>query len=130
MGYKVAAELVDDYVGPIAIDSEGILWVASSKGLSRFDGTNWATYTTDDGLADNSINSIAIDSEGNKWFFYGYDGKGVSKFDGTNWTTYTESDGLIDNRVLSIGIDSEGNKWFGTRAGLSFLGDPTTVIID
>ena len=117
----------------IAIDSEGNKWFAygfSGEGVSKFDGTNWTTYTTDDGLADNNVDYIVIDQEGIKWFVYGYNAKGVSKFDGTNWTTYTESDGLINNRVLSIGIDSEGNKWFGTRAGLSFLGDPATFQID
>ncbi len=38
------------------------------KGVSKFDGTNWTTYTTADGLADNAVYAIAIDAQGNKWF--------------------------------------------------------------
>ncbi len=37
-------------------------------GVSKFDGTNWTTYTTTDGLAFNFVNAIAIDAQGNKWF--------------------------------------------------------------
>ena len=101
-----------DKVQSIAIDSGGNKWFGTwEKGVSKFDGTNWTTYTAYDGLVSNRVLSIAIDSEGNNWF--GTDG-GISKFDGTNWTTYTTSDGLAGKNVTSIEIDSEGNKWFGT----------------
>jgi streptogramin lyase len=97
---------------------EGNIWIGTcDAGVSEFDGANWTTYTTSDGLANNRINIIAIDAEGNKWF--GSEGGGVSRFDGTNWTTYTTSDGLIDNRVYAIAIDKESNKWFGTYRVIS-----------
>ena len=38
------------------------------RGVSKFDGTNWTTYTTSDGLVGNYVRAIAIDKEGNKWF--------------------------------------------------------------
>jgi len=78
--------------------------------VSKFDGTNWTTYATANGLVSNKVYSIAIDGEGNKWF--GTDA-GVSKFDGINWTTYNTTNGLLCNEVHSIAIDSKGNKWFG-----------------
>ena len=124
--FTTADGLVDNIVQSIAIDSEGNKWFGTSGGVSKFDGKNWTTFTTDDGLAYNEAPFIVIDPEDNKWIGYGYYAKGVSKYDGTNWTTYTESDGLVDDRVLSIAVDSAGNKWFGTRAGLSFLGNPVT----
>ncbi len=37
-------------------------------GVSKFDGTIWTTYTTADGLANDTITAIAIDAQGNKWF--------------------------------------------------------------
>ena len=47
----------------------------------KFDGTNWTTYTTAEGLAYNIVFSVAIDAEGNKWFGTG---AGVSKLDDSN----------------------------------------------
>jgi len=47
-------------------------------GVSKYNGAQWTTYNTTNGLADNNVTSIAFDILGNKWFgTY----KGVSKFD-------------------------------------------------
>jgi ligand-binding sensor domain-containing protein len=117
--------LASDHVSKIAIDAEGNKWFGTDGGVSKFDGTTWTTYTTEDGLANNDVYAIAIDAEGNKWFgCYSYVSNvgfigGVSKFDGTTWTTYTTADGLASNVVSAIAIDAEDNKWFGTEAGVS-----------
>ncbi len=64
----------------IAIDAQGNKWFGTYKGgVSKFDGTNWITYTTEDGLAGNIVCAIAIDAQGNKWF--GTDA-GVSQLSG------------------------------------------------
>ncbi len=62
--FTSADGLVNNIVFSIAIDSAGNKWFGTSEGISRFDGTNWTSYTTDG----NNVNSIAIDSEGNIWF--------------------------------------------------------------
>ena len=92
-------------------------------GVSKFDGTAWTTYTTDDGLADNWVNAIAVDGAGNPWF--GTWGGGVSKFDGTTWTTYTTTDGLVSNDVTASTVDGAGNIWFGTGGGVSEYTPPS-----
>ena len=59
-----------DEVSSIVIDSNGNKWFAygnDGKGITKFDGTNWTTYTESDGLIDDRVLSIAIDSTGNKW---------------------------------------------------------------
>ena len=43
------------------------MWFGTSGGLSRYDGQNWTTYTTEDGLVDNYVESIAQDWEGDLW---------------------------------------------------------------
>jgi ligand-binding sensor domain-containing protein len=109
--------LASNIVYAIAIDAQGNKWFGTIDGVSKFDGTNWTTYTRVMGLPSNSIRAIAIDAQGNKWF--GTRG-GVSKFDGTNWTTYdtaTTSHGLANNYVYAVAIDAQGNKWFGTYGG-------------
>ncbi|MFC1558813.1 two-component regulator propeller domain-containing protein [candidate division KSB1 bacterium] len=105
------------HVYAVAIDSNGNKWFGTEYGVCKYDGTNWTTYTTANGLADNDVRSIAIDEQGNKWFG-SYNG-GVSKFDDTNWSIYTTTDGLVHNRVRTIAVDSDNTMWFGTWDGLS-----------
>ena len=45
-------------------------------GVNKFDGTNWTTYTTADGLASNGVSAIIEDHNDNLWFGTG---GGVSK---------------------------------------------------
>lgn len=72
------------------------------------------TYTTEDGLANNSVNSIAIDTQGIIWF--GTDA-GISKYNETSWTNYITTD-IYSNHINAIVIDALGNKWFGTGWGV------------
>jgi hypothetical protein len=92
--------------------------------VSRYDGVNWTTFTTADGLADDAVWAITEDGKGNLWF--GTFGGGVSHYDGVAWTTYTAEDGLADDRVVVITEDSRGNLWFGTGSGVT-LHEPDRV---
>ena len=97
-------------------DSEGNLWFATQGGgVSKYDGKSFITYTTKQGLANNSVRSIAEDKNGNLWF--GTYGGGVSKYDGKSFITYTTEQGLANNSVLSIAEDKNGNLWLGTDGG-------------
>ena len=99
----------------IAVAPDGSVWFGRfDKGVSRFDGQTWTTYTTHDGLASNLVEGIAATPDGALWF--GTLG-GVSRFDGQTWTTYTVDDGLADNSVISIAVTPDGALWFGTRDG-------------
>ncbi|MBN1293203.1 MAG: T9SS type A sorting domain-containing protein [Candidatus Latescibacteria bacterium] len=102
----------------IAVDRNNVKWFGTSSGVSSFDGTEWKTYTTDDGLVKNNVTVIAVDRNNIKWF--GTD-RGVSSFDGTVWETYTKNDenGFLSNNILGIVVDSENNKWFATSKGIS-----------
>ena len=93
-------------------DRQAYLWLGmNSEGFCRYDGAEFTTYTTDDGLADNGVMAICEDSKGNLWFGTP---DGVSCFDGQRFTNYTTDDGLADNHVGAILEDSQGRLWFGT----------------
>jgi serine phosphatase RsbU (regulator of sigma subunit)/ligand-binding sensor domain-containing protein len=98
-------------------DSQGYLWIGTTAGLCRYDGTEFITYTTADGLADNGVRALCEDSQGRLWI--GAGGGGVSCFDGKRFTIYTAADGLADNRVSAICEDSQRRLWIGTDRGLS-----------
>jgi len=110
----------------LCVDHGGAVWCGTVwDGVMRFDGSAWASYTRDDGLADNWIRSIAIAPDGAVWIggyhAYGphwgqqfYAG-GVSRFDGDAWTTYTEKDGLASDAVKCIAVGDDGTVWAGAE---------------
>ncbi len=62
-------------------DKQGFIWIATSKGVSRFDGNRFENFTMENGLPDNEVIIIREDAIGRIWFitFTGplafYDGK-------------------------------------------------------
>jgi hypothetical protein len=49
-------------------DKKGFLWIASDKGVSRYDGTKFTNFTLEDGLPENCIIRMFEDPEGRIWF--------------------------------------------------------------
>jgi ligand-binding sensor domain-containing protein len=48
-------------------DKDGFLWFGTETGLSRFDGTHFKNFFTDDGLPSNEIIQLFTDSRGRIW---------------------------------------------------------------
>lgn len=94
----------------IAIDNSDNVWVGTyDSGVYKFDGNNWAHFTTKDGLISNTIKSIAIDTAENIWFGTN---EGVSKFE-TKDTSTTDSRLTIEH----------------TQKELSLFPNPATIIV-
>lgn len=55
-------------------DKKGNIWVATDRGISRFNGYEFVNYTTEDGLTDNTVFTMKEDYKGRIWF-HGYNGK-------------------------------------------------------
>ena len=62
-------------------DSKGYIWVATVKGVSRFDGNTFENFTVENGLPDNEILFLREDKKGRIWFI-SFTGP-LSYFDGT-----------------------------------------------
>ena len=73
------------------------------------------TYTTADGLVQNSVNRIVRDSRGFLWFCTD---EGLSRFDGYTFTNYTAADGLPYPIVKSFLETRSGVYWVGTYYGV------------
>ncbi|MDA0745307.1 MAG: hypothetical protein O2954_02240 [bacterium] len=91
---------------------DGAMWFGTDRGVSRYDGETWKTFTTVDGLAGNDVLALLQSQDGAMWF--GTFDSGVSRYDGETWKTFTASDGLADNQILSIFQARDGAMWFGT----------------
>jgi len=103
-------------VGQALQDQRGYLWVGDNSGLHRYDGTEFVSYTTDNGLASNDVTAVYEDRQGKLWIGTS---DGISCFDDDWVTNYTTDDGLVHNRVGAICEDHEGRLWFGTPNGVS-----------
>lgn len=94
-------------------DRGGNLWFGTDgEGAHKYDGREFTSYTTRNGLAGNMVRCIAGDRRGRIWI--GTDGHGVSCIDGATFRTYTKANGLNNDRVYEILEDRAGNIWFST----------------
>ena len=115
--------------------SNGILWVVTYFGMSRYDGTSWKGYFDhDSGLASNFINFVKADGD----VAFICTDEGLSSFNGTEWITYKKSgsggqrvyykDGQSSTKTdasgiaheFTMGVDFQGDDiWVATSYGLS-----------
>lgn len=128
--------LVHDVTSAVAV-AEGVLWVGTYFGLSRYDGRRWRSYSADDsGLAGDFIN--ALQARGDV-VWIGTD-QGLSRFDSTTWHTWSRADsgahelrittpdggrrvlappsGPASNTIYGIALADDGI-WLATAEGLS-----------
>ncbi len=63
-------------------DNKGRIWIATDRGVARFDGYEFQTFDKKDGLPTNTILNMFKDSQGRLWFC-GYDGSLTKWEDGT-----------------------------------------------
>jgi ligand-binding sensor domain-containing protein/serine phosphatase RsbU (regulator of sigma subunit) len=85
-------------------DSKGFIWLGSSKGLSRYDGSRFEYFLGDDFLTNSIIYEIYEDKKGHIWIGT-FDG--LVRFDGKNWLKI-----LGVRNVRQIIEDKEGRLYF------------------
>jgi ligand-binding sensor domain-containing protein len=112
-------------------DKEGFMWFATENGLSRFDGKNFQTFTTKDGLPDNEILKLFVDSKGRVWIMpfkaslcYYFNGK---IYDKTNDTLLAKISLLT--YATDMAEDKSGNLFIAEeRRWYTILGNRTVRI--
>ncbi|MBN1552744.1 hypothetical protein JW979_14820 [bacterium] len=139
--YTVSEGLADQNIKEVFIDAGGDIWIGTTEGVQRFNGSLWTTYNTSNSLLpNNTVYSITQDLSGTMWFGTG---SGCAAFDGVTWTAYTNLGGATDVAVRGIGVDSLNQIWtannpnsYGDPGGVSrfdgsvwtlFDPDPTTI---
>jgi ligand-binding sensor domain-containing protein len=117
--------LENNSIKELAIDLDGIVWIATEGGLNYW---NRGTVAYQFGLLSNSVNSIEVDVRNNKWFGTAA-GVSVLAADGYSWTHYsTDTHPLVSDNVTSFGFDLEtGKVYIGTTNGLSLLETPFSM---
>ena len=122
--YSLEDGLPSSEVYRVEQDADGNMWFATDAGVSVFDGYTFLTYTTENGLTDNSILYFYNDQSGRKWMIplnnrlcYFEDGKVVE---------YKWNDRIIEtignSIIYDFAVDSNGTVYCG------FKGDGLLVV--
>jgi len=114
-----------EHVLHIAFDANDNMWLGTTTGLWKFDGTTWTNWNeSNSNIAADYVSAIDFDADNNiyisayntfSWPYYG----GFSYFDGTGNTFTTFLDGsspLAHKQVEDIAVDTFGNVWTLTQS--------------
>ncbi|MFO7935180.1 MAG: two-component regulator propeller domain-containing protein [Bacteroidales bacterium] len=117
-------------VKAVYVDSYGVKWFGTSRGLYRYDNLTWSYYTENDHLAGNRVNALTFEESAYGPELWVATGKGVSvtafDIDGiTGSTSYTVEDGVLDTAVSDVAVDSYHHKYFGSESGITWFRDGT-----
>jgi signal transduction histidine kinase/ligand-binding sensor domain-containing protein len=121
---RVANDGLDRDVVYALAGGKGELWIGRQRGgltQLRSDGDIFEskTWTSAEGLAEDSVYSVYLTRDGTVWA--GTLSAGVSMLKDGRFTNYTVAHGLASNTVASVLEGSDGTMWFATPSGLSAL---------
>ncbi len=118
--YTEADGLADKEVYAISQDSSGILWLATSRGVSTFDGKKFNNFSQQRNFADLKCRAILVDQKNRIWI--GTEGEGLKLYDGNSYRQFQPWDGIEGNLIQDIVEDSLGNIWVAMMdAGIARL---------
>lgn len=102
-----------NWVTGLAKDNSGNIWIGTNDvGLVKFDGVNFTTYNTTNGLPSNTI--TCVETIGNQ--IYIGTKSGLSRFDGSAFTNYNVANGLLpSDTVTCIKAETPGLIWLGGK---------------
>ena len=115
--WRVQDGLPEDTVQALAQSRDGFLWVGTTGGLARFDGSNFTVFDQNStpGFQANSIFCILPARDGSLWL--GSEGSGLLHYTHGDLERYGAAQGLADGFVRSI-LEDAGILWIGTDNGL------------
>lgn len=92
-----------------------VVWIAGQGGLTRFDGTTWATFDSSTiGISGQPV-SLSRDGKGGFWVLTN---EGASHFNGATWTLVPRATLISTGALLhTITADASGTIWVGTGGG-------------
>lgn len=126
---RANANLPDNHIRALALDSSGYLWIGTQyEGFGKFDGNLCQVYNTRNSPLpfDQWNMEIEVDTEGKIWIG---SLKYLVKFNGTNWVSYETGNPLSAYYSINdIFFDRNGSEWIAASWGVGrFNGDSVIV---
>lgn len=115
--WRVQDGLADQVVQAIAEGSDHYLWVGTTRGLWRFDGTTFTPYAGK--FAESfrhGVTCLNVARDGSLWI--GTEGSGAFRMRGAEIQAFGASAGLTNPIVRAIKQDASGTMWIGTDLGI------------
>jgi ligand-binding sensor domain-containing protein/signal transduction histidine kinase len=116
--WRTDAGLPGNEIRSVIQSRDGYIWIATAKGLVRFDGVTFTRFSPSEKMQTKAIYPTTMfeDQERNLWI--GSWGVGLFKLRDGEFTRYTKRDGLPSYVVFTFCEDKENNLWIGTEEGL------------
>ena len=90
-------------------DAQGVLWVGTRAGLSRFDGKSITSFTSEDGLPGNNVAGLTSDAAGGLWI--ACENGGLTRFDGHKFSNLGVDEGMLGPGFQSVVLAPDGAVW-------------------
>ncbi|MCX6023172.1 MAG: hypothetical protein NTZ05_15870, partial [Chloroflexi bacterium] len=126
--YTRADGLSGNVVNAIVRTRDGALWFATNRGLSRFGGGVWSSFTPENSpLPAEFVATLLPDPDGVLW---AGTNRGLVRFTGDAWTLYDHSNSALpDDWVRSLAPNPAGGIWVGTTGGAALLRDGAWTVV-
>ena len=112
--------LPDPRINQIVSDPAGGLWLATAKGVARFqDGRVSRIWSEADGLGDAYVDAIHRRPDGSVW---AATAAGLARIDlvsGDSVRNFTTADGMSHDKCTAIVEADDGTLWIGTTRGIN-----------
>ncbi len=98
---------------------DGYIWMATQRGLARFDGVRFKVFNekTSPEIKNPFIYSLCEGLDGSLWA--GTYNAGLVRIHRGKFTLFTTTNGLAGNSIRSLFASRDGSIWIGTTTGLS-----------
>lgn len=127
--YQMEDGLSDEFILSSYQDSYGFIWVCTTNGLDRFDGTNFIHYNSSSPnrslrIRHNSVIQVAEDKHSHLWCISDAGLMRINLFTGFVETLeHIRCDNAyyLSSPMQAMVIDHNGNLWLGLRQGLLYV---------
>ena len=106
--------LPSNFVGALAQDAAGYLWVGTSSGLARFDGVR---FITSEAIGRVGISALLVGRDGALWVGL-RQGRGIGRLQGGQLRQFDGHDGLAGDAITGLVEDTDGRIWASSDSGL------------
>ncbi|MBN1999045.1 T9SS type A sorting domain-containing protein [candidate division KSB1 bacterium] len=125
--------LVNNRVLAAAVDERHKKWFGTVNGISTFDGSEWASFTSETHLSNDYVLCIAPGDSG--WIYAGTMGGGVSRIQDNGIDAITSASpydyawsGIMSDTVTAAYVLPSGYQWFGGPQGTAYHPERETKI--
>lgn len=125
---KYNSPLPDNVSQAAAIDKADVLWYATARGFTRFDGTNFNPVNEYNSpfTSETAVQGMTIDKDNNKWV---YINNGIYKCTDAGWQVY-DFKKFIKSGVTHILNSRNGELLFTTKDGMVVVRKDKVVVLN